>query len=118
MADRIDCAHCKTSGTCSNGADGNACVLCARQALGKTYSSATSLKGLVCSVCEGRGTAETFSLKLQNRFLPFFAVGFLFLLLLFIAVAYFWTANYKDVVAFAGPLVGTIIAFYFSGKGK
>lgn len=118
MTERVDCAHCGKTGTCANGVDGCACDVCARSAFGKSYAEASSLKGLVCSVCEGRGFAENFSLKLQNRFLPFFAVGFLFLLLIFIMTSYFFSKNYKDVVAFAGPLVGTIIAFYFSAKNK
>jgi hypothetical protein len=118
MAERIDCAHCNKAGTCSNGLNGDACIVCSGKYVRRKGNAGASLKGVVCSVCKGRGTDEPFSLKLQNRFLPFFAVGFLFLLLGFVIAAYFWSTGYKDVVAFAGPVIGSIVAFYFGAKNK
>jgi hypothetical protein len=65
----------------------------------------------------GRGSVEPFSLKLQNRFLPFFAMGFVFLLLVFLAVAlYLGTANFDKIIGFAGTLIGSITGYYFGGK--
>jgi hypothetical protein len=72
---------------------------------------------LPCFVCGGRGTVEPFSLKLQNRFLPFFAMGFVFLLLALVACAYFWgSASFDKIIGFAGTLIGSITGYYFGGK--
>lgn len=116
MTERIACPHCKTSGTCSSGAEGDSCAVCSRTGFRlRDYSAAP--KGLPCSVCGGRGSVEPFSLKLQNRFLPFFAMGFVFLLLLFLAVAlYSGTASFEKIIGFAGTLIGSITGYYFGGK--
>lgn len=74
-------------------------------------------KGLVCSVCKGAGSVDPFSLKLQNRFLPFFAMGFVVLLLIFLAVSLFvGQANFEKIIGFAGTLIGSITGYYFGGK--
>jgi hypothetical protein len=68
-------------------------------------------------VCDGRGSVEPFSLKLQNRFLPFFAMGFVFLLLVFLAGALFKDMEHFDkIIGFAGTLIGSITGYYFGGK--
>ena len=110
---RFDCAHCKATGTCSNGLDSMACTHCNR----KYAKAGGSSKGLVCSVCDGRGSVEPFTLKLQNRFVPLFSAVFVLLLLLIIAIAYFTDRKDLDkILGFAGTLIGSITGYYFGGK--
>jgi hypothetical protein len=116
MAERIVCAHCKTTGVCSNGENGAACAVCANTG-GKFHDYSKFPKGLVCSVCDGRGGVEPFSLKLQNRFLPYFAMGFVSILLLFLIYAlHLGIPQFDKVVGFAGTLIGSITGYYFGGK--
>jgi hypothetical protein len=117
MIERISCLHCEKTGTCRNGVDGVSCATCSRK--GSRYGDHSDApKGLVCSVCEGRGSVEPFTLKLQNRFLPFFAMGFVVLLLAFIAIAYFSNngKGFETILGFAGTLIGSITGYYFGGK--
>ena len=73
--------------------------------------------GLPCLICEGRGSVEPFSLKLHNRFLPFFAMGFVTLLLILVGlVVFFADKSFEKVIGFAGTLIGSITAYYFGGK--
>ena len=116
MTERIPCAHCQTLGTCKNGAGGSACAICAKA--GSKFRDYSQLPtGLVCSVCGGGGSVEPFSLKLQNRFLPFFAMGFVLLLLIFLGICLFYAnASFDKVIGFAGTLIGSITGYYFGGK--
>jgi hypothetical protein len=116
MAERIPCAHCKSTGTCTNGTNGEACAVCAKKGRSfRDYSG--SPMGLVCSVCSGEGSNEPFSLKIQNRFLPIFAMTFVLLLLIFLGITLFWAnSSFDKVIAFAGTLIGSITGYYFGGK--
>jgi hypothetical protein len=116
MVERLECAHCKKTGTCTNGENGVACAYCF--GFNRKPATADRLKGIRCRVCDGIGTTEPFSLKLQNTFLPFFAMGFVFLLLGVIAFAYFFkTPNFEAILGFASTLIGSITAYYFGSKG-
>jgi hypothetical protein len=108
--ERIPCKHCNETGTCSTGVNGTACAVCA-----KRYPEAAM--GLPCCICEGRGSVEPFSLKLYNRFLPFFAMGFVAILLIIVCVSV-WSSGHKfdKVIGFAGTLIGSITGYYFGGK--
>jgi len=114
--ERIPCAHCNRTGTCSNGPDGDSCAICAKRGSKfRDYSDAP--KGLPCSICEGKGSVEPFSLKLHNRFLPFFAMGFVTLLLIFVAlVCFLHPESFVNVIGFAATLIGSITTYYFGGK--
>lgn len=75
-------------------------------------------KGLVCSVCHGRGSVESFSLQLQNRFVPCFA-GALVTALFGVVVATLFIdkgGHFDKVIGFAGTMIGTITGYYFGGK--
>lgn len=110
----IPCAHCRSTGTCSTGENGRTCVRCAGR-----YKSADGLPpmGLFCRVCEGRGVLENHTLKLQNRFVPYFAGFVVLVLIAFLVCAYFIPTARKDgltvVLGFVGPIIGTITGFYF-----
>lgn len=105
MTARIACAHCKSQRICLNGVS---CAICAGSG-SKWRDNTKSPKGLVCSVCSGAGSVEPFSLKLQNRFLPYFAMAFVFVLLAVVAGVLFWKReNVEKVIGFAGTLIGSV----------
>jgi hypothetical protein len=72
-------------------------------------------KGLVCSVCHGRGLAESSRLEWEYRFPAILAgifVTFAFFLLYF---SKRMGVDPSQVLTFAGTIVGSITGFYFSG---
>jgi uncharacterized iron-regulated membrane protein len=76
--------------------------------------------GLICSVCEGRGTVEPHSVKLNNRFLPYFSMFFVLLLLVFLAIVIFWGNKeyFQGVLGFVSAMTGSITAYYFGGRAN
>jgi hypothetical protein len=72
--------------------------------------------GLVCSVCHGIGTDEPKTLRFHNWFLPCFAAGFVFLLLLLLAFsALVDKVHFQAVLTFAATAVGGVTGYYFGG---
>jgi hypothetical protein len=113
--ERIFCKHCNGTGTCSTGLNGVACAVCAKRG-SKFRDYSEVAMGLPCLICEGRGSIEPFSLKLHNRFLPFFAMGFVTLLLFLVGYAVFADKSFDKVIGFAGTLIGSITGYYFGIK--
>jgi hypothetical protein len=110
---RIPCAHCGGLGTCKNGLEKASCLTCSSN---RSRSSATVQPqvGMPCSVCNGRGALEGFSLKLQHRFPFYFAIGFTTVAIIIVALS-----SWSDKGEIASPLltlIGTVIGFYFGGK--
>lgn len=116
MVPREVCKHCGTSGTCTNGSGGDSCAVCAKPGMFRDYSGTP--KGLICSVCHGRGSVEPFSLQLQNRFVPFFAGALVTALFGVVVVTLFVEGgqHFDKVIGFAGTMIGTITGYYFGGK--
>ncbi len=121
-SERFPCEHCSRTGKCSNGDGDKGCYVCVSRT--SHWYSRNSLKpgssecrGIPCSICDGIGSIEGFSAKLQRRFTFFFA-----LLLVLSALTFIYST--KDVGGFAKlhssllTLLGTIVGFYFGGKGK
>lgn len=70
----------------------------------------------VCSVCGGVGTAEPKTLKFLNNFLPYFAAGFVLLLLLTLLTLAFCDGPYfHEFLTFAGTAIGSVTGYYFGG---
>jgi hypothetical protein len=114
--ERIPCAHCKSTGTCS-AADGSACAFCSARGSLHWQDFSKTPKGLPCGICEGKGSVEPLSLKIHNRFLPVFAMCFVSALLVLIAGVLIWSpSSFEKVIGFAGTLIGSITAYYFGGK--
>ena len=108
------CAHCKESGTCSTGSEGNSCNLCIKQneLKGKEHT------GLACSVCRGLGKAEPLTERMNKRIKPLLSIIIVIPLLVIVAAAMFLNSQYfNEILAFASALIGTVIGFYFSSKG-
>jgi hypothetical protein len=117
MAELIPCKHCSESGTCRN-ADGEAscdrCVSFWSDRL-KVFPKEGKHTGLVCSVCFGRGLAETASSQWDYRFPGSLAI--LFILVAFGVLLYFHdSVHFDKVLVFVSTLVGSVTGYYFGGE--
>jgi hypothetical protein len=71
--------------------------------------------GLVCSVCFGRGLAETASSKWDYRFPGILAI--LFISVAFGLLYYFSnSAHFDTILVFISTLVGSVTGYYFGGE--
>lgn len=118
MADRYPCAHCGSSGTCRNAADGKSCAVCveAHGLVEDDYGGSACNDAIVCSVCKGMGTTETVSLRFQKHFTASLAlvfVGLAFVIIVIFGVQ--GSEHFETVLAFAGTLIGSVTGFYFGG---
>lgn len=110
----FDCAHCKKTGTCSNGENESSCAVCSR-----AHKLKGPQRGLVCSVCEGTGQAELTTSRLERRTLPLLAqivasvvLGGTYLL------GAFNVPHFAELLAFNATLMGTVTGYYFSQRGR
>jgi hypothetical protein len=107
------CAHCDQSGTCKNGKDGTSCSACIK----KNELKNKKHSGLLCGACGGIGLAEPMTERMNKRTKPILAMSIVFLMLLLVSVlALFKFENLKDVLGFAGLLIGSITGYYFSSN--
>jgi hypothetical protein len=119
--DFANCQHCKTTGTCCNGANGTACERCVAewaQRYRGHFESGKAYSGLVCSVCWGKGIAEPSQRKWDYRFPAILAAMFVVL-----AFSLLYLGNVIGLPAdkslpFVGTLVGSITGFYFGGSKR
>lgn len=118
-SDRLSCAHCGQTGTCTNGLEGRSCAACARGTgllrpfLGNRFPQDSS--GIVCSVCDGVGSVEPYSVRLNKRIVPLLAILIVYFAL---AIVLFFATKDKfdQILAFAATLIGSITGYYFGGK--
>ncbi|NHN78582.1 molecular chaperone DnaJ [Azotobacter chroococcum] len=109
------CAHCGGTGTCKNGSDNSSCAVCQKEQEVK----GKGLIGLPCSVCGGIGQAEPRTERLNKRMPALLGFVVIFLLLLGVfSAAVFKSPYFSEVLAFSGPLIGTVLGFYYSARGK
>ena len=116
MTDLVSCAHCESKGTCQNAEESNSCQVCKRHHKVADTSGA-SVKGLVCSVCEGWGAIETKTARIKNRVAPMLA-----LIIVYVVLCMIWTnlesPHFDKLLAFGGTLIGSIVGYYFGGKSQ
>ena len=110
-ANLYPCAHCEGSGTCRNGEQQQSCAVCIKQSelKGKNFA------GLPCTICGGISQAEPKTERLNKR-LPALA-GFFVVFTLLAGVLIFGISQsryFSEVLAFAGPLIGSTLAYYYS----
>jgi len=118
-AGRNACPHCKETGTCTTGPDGRSCALCVSNAshwYRKLRLDGPLAQGLQCSVCHGRGSWESFSVKLEHRFTFYFAAGFLVFTLAFIFLTRNQSSDLEKVYTSLVTILGTIAGFFFGGR--
>lgn len=117
--DRLPCAHCSQTGTCTNGSEGQSCAVCVRhkspfwRIFGAKVSNASI--GIICSVCDGIGSVEPFSVRLHKRIVPLLAL-FIVYIALFLILRLATEDDFDQILAFAGTLIGSITGYYFGGK--
>jgi hypothetical protein len=111
MAELVPCKHCNETGTCRNGEDDASCDRCA------AFPKTGKHTGLVCSVCMGRGLAETASSQWDYRFPGILAI--LFIAIAFGLLYYFYDSPHFDrILVFVSTLVGSVTGYYFGGERR
>lgn len=120
------CAHCMENGSptgiCRKGLDGHSCATCMQgwsRARLFGFLKASSIpegQGLIgkCMVCFGRGTVEGASFKIRNYFPFFFAISVVAGIFLF----FFLHPEQDKLGSSLVTVLGTIVGFYFGGRGK
>jgi uncharacterized membrane protein len=119
MAELVLCKHCNETGTCRNGEGDASCDRCAAFWSGrdKQFPKTGKHTGLVCSVCSGRGLAETASSQWDYRFPVILAI--LFIVIAFGLLYYFQNSPHFDtILVFVSTLVGSVTGYYFGGERR
>ncbi|HEJ1327452.1 molecular chaperone DnaJ [Pseudomonas aeruginosa] len=109
------CAHCSGVGTCRNGINHLSCAVCIKEheLKGKEFD------GLPCGVCGGIGQAEPRTERINKRMPALLGFMVVFLLMLGVFVSAATKSQYfNQVLAFAAPLIGTVLGFYYSSRNK
>lgn len=119
MSDLVECQHCKHTGTCSSGPEGQSCSRCVAFWTSRREYSPDSGKpsGLVCSVCWGKGLAELSSSKWDYRYPAILAITIV--LLAFSMLFYFGHRGYEHfdkLLVFVSTLIGSITGYYYAGE--
>lgn len=106
------CKHCNETGTCNSGKDKSSCQACAKH---HELKGNEPFFGLACGTCSGIGQAEPTTERMNKRIKPMLALGIVFLILIFTFVLAVVNNQYfAQFLAFAGTLMGSVTAFYFS----
>ncbi|HBP4588214.1 TPA: molecular chaperone DnaJ [Pseudomonas aeruginosa] len=107
------CAHCEGSGTCRNGEQRLSCAECIKESELKGKSFA----GLPCMVCGGIGQAEPKTERINKRIPALVGFIVVFMLLGGVLICGVLQSRYfSEVLAFAGPLIGSVLAYYYSAQ--
>jgi len=113
-ANLYPCKHCGETGICASGKDGTSCQACVKYHELKKYKDYV---GLACGTCGGLGQSEPMTERLNKRTKPLLAMGIVFMVLLFVFILGFLkNPHFPEFLAFAGTLIGSITAFYFSNS--
>jgi hypothetical protein len=116
------CCHCSKSGTCSNGDNDSSCERCIakwrkeyqRKIFGREYfTEQPAYRGLVCSVCRGKGVTEPTALKWERRFPFSLASGLTILGFLLLLLGKWVGLSAQEALPFVGTLLGSITGYYF-----
>lgn len=109
------CAHCGGVGTCKNGLNECSCAVCVKEyeLRGKEFV------GLPCGVCGGLGQAEPRTERINKRMPAILGFSVVFLLMAGIFFAALSKSPYfSEILAFSGPIIGTVLGFYYSVRSK
>ncbi|WP_040072012.1 hypothetical protein [Pseudomonas batumici] len=109
------CAHCERTGTCSRAANGAACAACVKN----NNLKGSGHVGLPCGICGGLGHAEPKTERINKRMQPILAILTLYFLMAAVLISAAVESQYfTEILAFASPLVGVVLAFYFTARGS
>ncbi len=119
-----ECKHCAGTGTCAT-ANGTSCGKCINEARLKSFMPFSKQNdevgniGLVCSVCDGLGIAQTKTDKINSRAqfrlalwitIPVLLIG---LVMIVIHSQYF-----SQYLTFSSTLIASITGFYFGNRNE
>lgn len=108
-----ECAHCERTGTCSQATNGASCALCVKV----NELKGSGHVGLPCGICNGLGRAEPRTERINKRMQPIMALMTVYLLLFGVFVSALVQSKYfNEMLAFAAPLIGVVLAFYFTAR--
>jgi len=103
---------CRT-GTCSVGSGGIACAACIKI----NEVKGNDFVGLPCGICGGIDLAEPSTERINKRVPALLGFLVVFFLIMFVVVSAILKSEYFNaVLAFAGPLIGLILGYYFSSR--
>lgn len=112
-ANLYPCAHCERTGTCTSATNGSSCAACVKA----NELKGTGHVGLPCGTCSGLGNAEPKTERINKRIQPLLAVFTVYLLLSGVFVSAFINSQYfNEILAFSAPLIGVVLAFYFTAR--
>ncbi len=107
------CAHCGGGGTCRNGEQQQSCAVCIKE----NELKGKSFAGLPCAVCGGIGQAEPKTERINKRLPALVGLLVIFTLLLSVLLCGILQSRYfSEVLAFSGPLIGSVLAYYYSSQ--
>lgn len=111
-ANLYPCKHCSETGTCTSGENGTSCLACVKY---HELKGKPPYVGLACGTCNGLGQSEPATERLNKRIKPLLAMAIVFLVLVFtFMLAMAKNQYFTEFLAFAGTLMGSVTAFYFS----
>lgn len=109
------CAHCERTGTCSRAANGATCAAC----VNSNDLKGSGHVGLPCGICGGLGHAEPKTERINKRMQPILALLTLYILMAAVLVSAAVKSPYfSEILAFASPLIGVVLAFYFTARSS
>ena len=123
MTDEVqlhECKHCSGTGTCATD-NGKSCDKCIVEAKPKGIFRArlknTTNCGIVCSVCDGLGEAQTKTNKLNSRarFTLSLAIIIPVILILVIVILH-QESLAPQYLTFSGTLIASITGYYFGSR--
>jgi hypothetical protein len=75
------------------------------------------LIGLPCAICGGLGQAEPKTERINKRLPAMLGFAVVFILLLLVFLAGLSNSNhFGELLAFCGPIIGTVLGFYYSTR--
>jgi uncharacterized membrane protein len=119
LVDMTECLHCKKTGTCTSGPNGESCSRCVAYWQNRKEFLPDSGKtlGLVCSMCWGKGVAEISSSKWSYRYPAFLASAIVILAFALLFVFGIWkTEHFDKTLVFVSTLIGSVTGYYFGGE--
>ncbi|WP_199918391.1 hypothetical protein [Pseudomonas veronii] len=75
--------------------------------------------GLPCGICGGLGLAEPKTERINKRMQPILAIATLYFLMAAVLLSATVKSPYfTEILAFASPLIGVVLAFYFTARSN
>lgn len=118
-ANLYPCAHCLCTGTCKTALNETSCAACVRYHKENFKIKGDVHTGLPCGICGGLGHAEPGTERITKRWPVLLSLSIIWPLFggLFLA-GFFRSEFFTPLLAFAGPVIGAIVSFYFNLRSR